>query len=64
MSDNRSVLSQLEDKLLQGLASATGSLLENDELIATLEETKVKSTAIAAAIDKGIITEKIIEEAR
>jgi dynein heavy chain len=64
MSDNRSVLSELEDKLLFGLASATGSLLENDELIATLEETKTKSTAITEAIEKGKITEKIIEEAR
>ena len=46
MSENRSVLSELEDALLRGLAESSGSLLENDELIATLENTKRKSDFI------------------
>jgi len=64
MSKNRSILSELEEKLLHGLANATGSLLDNDELIAVLEDTKTKSTLIAETITKGEETEKVIEEAR
>jgi len=64
MSKNRSILSDLEEKLLHGLANATGSLLDNDELIAVLEDTKTKSTLIAETITKGEETELVIEEAR
>ena len=42
MSDNRKKLKDAEDDLLKKLAEASGSLLDNDELIATLEETKTK----------------------
>jgi hypothetical protein len=46
------------------LANATGSLLDNDELIAVLEDTKTKSDLMADTIKKGEETEKVIEEAR
>lgn len=56
MSDNRKKLKDAEDDLLKKLAEASGSLLDNDELIATLEETKTKSIEIAEAIKEGEIT--------
>ena len=40
MSANRKKLKEAEDDLLHRLATAKGSLLDNDELIATLEKTK------------------------
>jgi dynein heavy chain len=43
MSDNRKKLKDAEDDLLQRLAEAQGSLLDNEELIFTLEQTKEKS---------------------
>ena len=40
MSENRKKLKAAEDKLLQTLSDSKGSLLDNYELIQTLEETK------------------------
>ena len=42
MSKNKSLLKDLEDTLLRELASSTGLMLDNVELIRTLEETKSK----------------------
>ena len=53
MSSNRKKLKEAEDDLLKRLAEAEGSLLDNDELIQTLEETKNKSVEIAEAIKIG-----------
>lgn len=47
MSDNKSVLSNLEEQLLYGLANSEGPLLDNEPLIKVLEETKSKSVKIA-----------------
>ncbi len=46
------------------MSESKGSLLDNDELIATLEETKNKSIQIAEAILIGEETSKEIEAAR
>ena len=40
MSENRKKLKEAEDQLLNSLSEATGSLLDNEPLIATLESTK------------------------
>lgn len=40
MSENQSTRKQLEESLITELSSSSGNLLDNDELIATLEETK------------------------
>lgn len=40
MSDNRKKLKDAEDDLLQKLADSSGSLLDDDALIKTLEDTK------------------------
>ncbi|TPX37396.1 hypothetical protein SeMB42_g06902, partial [Synchytrium endobioticum] len=47
MSQNKSLLKDLEDTLLRELANSTGLMLDNVELIRTLEETKSKATEIA-----------------
>lgn len=61
MSDNRKLLKDAEDDLLFRLANAQGSLLDNDELIFTLEQTKEKSIKIFEAIKEGEITSQEIE---
>ena len=47
MSRNKSLLKDLEDTLLRELANSTGLMLDNVELIRTLEDTKSKATEIA-----------------
>jgi hypothetical protein len=42
MSENKALLKGLEDTLLRELSSATGNILDNQELIATLESAKAK----------------------
>ena len=43
-SDNKRLLKDLEDTLLRELATSTGNMLDNEELVQTLEETKVKAS--------------------
>lgn len=64
MSENRKKLKEAEDQLLNSLSEASGSLLDNEPLIATLESTKKVSLEISEDIAKGEITAKEIEEAR
>ena len=42
-SDNKKLLKDLEDALLRELATSTGNMLDNVELIQTLEDTKAKA---------------------
>ncbi|XP_073386148.1 dynein-1-alpha heavy chain, flagellar inner arm I1 complex isoform X3 [Physcomitrium patens] len=48
--ENKALLKQLEDTLLQELSAATGNILDNHELIATLEITKSKASEIAVKL--------------
>lgn len=64
MSENKKKLNDAENELLRRLAEAEKSLLEDEELIQTLEETKTKSIEIEEAIANGEITAKEIENAR
>eukprot|EP00929_Paragymnodinium_shiwhaense_P077084 TRINITY_DN3967_c0_g3_i3.p1 TRINITY_DN3967_c0_g3~~TRINITY_DN3967_c0_g3_i3.p1 ORF type:complete len:4541 (+),score=1544.66 TRINITY_DN3967_c0_g3_i3:127-13749(+) len=64
MSDNRKEIKNLEDTLLKELAASKGSILDNDELIATLNDAKVKSTEIAASLDTARKTSEEIEKTR
>jgi len=50
--------------LLRELTGAKGDILENIELVATLEETKTKSVEITAAIESAKITKAEIEKDR
>ncbi|KAM7539583.1 hypothetical protein Aperf_G00000039574 [Anoplocephala perfoliata] len=44
ISENRKILKDLEDSLLLNLTLSTGNILDNEELIATVDETKHKAT--------------------
>lgn len=45
-SDNKRLLKTLEDTLLRELATSTGNMLDNAELVQTLEETKEKAEEV------------------
>ena len=45
-SDNKRLLKDLEDTLLRELATSTGNMLDNEELVQTLEETKFKASEV------------------
>lgn len=45
-SANKSLLSGLEDSLLRELATSTGNMLDNVELVDTLENTKAKAAEV------------------
>lgn len=46
--ENKNLLSQLEDALLRELTTSSGNMLDNQELIETLENTKTKATEVSA----------------
>ena len=47
-SDNKKLLKELEDSLLRELATSSGNMLDNTELLVTLEETKSKASEVSA----------------
>lgn len=63
-SINKSLLSTLEDSLLRELANSSGNMLDNEELIETLENTKSKAAEVTAKLELAEITSKDIEETR
>uniref|UniRef100_A0A8C6RAH3 Dynein, axonemal, heavy chain 10 n=1 Tax=Nannospalax galili TaxID=1026970 RepID=A0A8C6RAH3_NANGA len=46
-SENKNLLKDLEDSLLRELATSTGNMLDNVELVQTLEETKSKAVEVS-----------------
>lgn len=48
-SDNKKLLKNLGDSLLRELATSTGNMLDNTELVYTLEETKSKASEVSLA---------------
>ena len=48
-SENKKLLKDLEDSLLRELATSQGNMLDNVELVETLEETKTKATEVSRA---------------
>ncbi|PRP82215.1 dynein-1-alpha heavy chain, flagellar inner arm I1 complex, partial [Planoprotostelium fungivorum] len=64
MSENRALLKDFEDTLLAELASSTGQMLDNSDLIATLEGTKEKSVEIAGKLEEAKNTARDIERLR
>eukprot|EP00927_Polykrikos_kofoidii_P034569 TRINITY_DN29308_c0_g1_i1.p1 TRINITY_DN29308_c0_g1~~TRINITY_DN29308_c0_g1_i1.p1 ORF type:complete len:3708 (-),score=892.28 TRINITY_DN29308_c0_g1_i1:94-10965(-) len=64
MSENRQIIKSLEDTLLRELAAAKGSILENDELIATLNNAKTKSIEINASLETAAKTSEEIDKTR
>jgi dynein heavy chain len=64
MSQNKSLLQALEDTLLRELASSSGLMLDNVELIRTLEETKSKATEISQKLVLANSTSAEVEQSR
>ena len=64
MSANKTLLKKLEDSLLKELSEATGNILENDELISTLEESKVQSVQISQQLEDAKATSEEINKVR
>ena len=64
MSDNKTLLKDLEDTLLRELSNATGNILDNHELIATLEETKSKAVEISEKLEQAKLTAEEIDTVR
>ena len=64
MSANSRLLVQLEDSLLQNLANSKGNILDNEELISTLEDTKTKSVEISAKLEQAQFTKSDINKTR
>ncbi len=64
MSANKTMLKKLEDTLLKELSEATGNILENEELISTLEESKEKSTMISLSLAEAKVTAAEINTVR
>merc|ERR1719159_746968 len=64
MSDNKQVLKTLEDTLLKELAGSKVPILENDELIATLNTAKTKSVEIGESLVSAAATAAEMEKTR
>jgi dynein heavy chain, axonemal len=63
-SINKSLLSTLEDSLLRELSNSSGNMLDNEELISTLENTKTKAAEVTSKLELADITSKSIEKTR
>ncbi|KAL4108550.1 hypothetical protein PRIC1_000265 [Phytophthora ramorum] len=64
MSESTQLIVELEDTLLRELSSSSGNILDNEELIATLDETKNKATEISAKLELASFTKDEITKAR
>ncbi|MED6232426.1 Dynein heavy chain 10, axonemal, partial [Ataeniobius toweri] len=63
-SDNKKLLKNLGDSLLRELATSTGNMLENTELVQTLEETKLKATEVFEKLSLAQKTSVDIDQLR
>lgn len=55
-SANKNLLKNLEDSLLRELATSTGNILDNIDLIDTLEETKSKASEVMQKLNLAVKT--------
>lgn len=63
-SINKKLLQNLEDSLLRELTGSTGNMLDNQELINTLDNTKTKAADVTAKLNLAIETAVTIDETR
>ncbi|XP_045466201.1 dynein axonemal heavy chain 10 [Harmonia axyridis] len=63
-SVNKNLLQQLEDSLLRELSTTTGNMLDNVELVATLENTKSKAGEVMEKLELAVETSKDIDRLR
>ena len=59
--DHKIQISKLEDFLLEQLASSQGNILENKELLNSLNDTKEKSASIAASLRESTALQDSLE---
>ncbi|CAD8108771.1 unnamed protein product [Paramecium sonneborni] len=64
MSNANKQLKQAQDSILDLLANAQGMILDNEQLIHTLEVSKFQSSDIQKSLEETIIVEKQINESR
>ena len=64
MGESALLIVSLEDTLLHELSSSTGNILDNADLIATLDETKTKAVEISAKLEEASHTKEEISKAR
>ncbi|CAD2214810.1 hypothetical protein AGDE_00451 [Angomonas deanei] len=64
MAESRAQLKELEDTLIRELTLATGNILDNDDLIATLENTKNSATEVGQKLDQAKETARTTEISR
>lgn len=60
-SINKNLLQQLEDSLLYELTTTSGNMLDNIELVSTLENTKTKAAEVLEKLELAQVTSKEIE---
>ena len=58
------LLVSLEDSLLKELSSSSGNILDNEDLVSTLNKTKSKAQDIKGKLDASMITKNEIDSAR
>ena len=63
-SENKRILKELEDRLLLELATQTGNILDNWELIETLEKTKAKAVEVGKALEQAAIISADVDRQR
>nr|XP_026696380.1 dynein heavy chain 10, axonemal isoform X1 [Ciona intestinalis]XP_026696381.1 dynein heavy chain 10, axonemal isoform X2 [Ciona intestinalis] len=63
-SENKKLLKDLEDSLLRELATSKGNMLDNTELIETLDETKSKATEVSEKLAMAAKTSADIDKLR
>uniref|UniRef100_A0A8D3BG74 AAA+ ATPase domain-containing protein n=1 Tax=Scophthalmus maximus TaxID=52904 RepID=A0A8D3BG74_SCOMX len=63
-SNNKKLLKNLGDSLLRELATSTGNILDNTELVQTLEETKSKSSEVFEKLKLAVNTSLDIDKLR
>ncbi|KAG5468030.1 hypothetical protein LSCM4_01117 [Leishmania orientalis] len=64
MAESRAQLKELENTLIRELTLATGNILDNDDLIATLENTKSSATEVEEKLRQAQETARTTEESR
>ena len=64
MNNDRNQLKAIEDKILKMLFESEGNILDNEELVNSLNDSKVTSTAIKRRLEETIKTEASISIAR
>lgn len=64
VADGKKQLVELENEILRLLSESTGSLLDDEELVNTLQQSKVTSEAVTNQLIEAEATEKKIDTAR